>query len=63
MFFPPGAPLAYVNDGGGGGGGPSNFFRSEILAKSDFWSIKDAGIFLSCNKKKQMYFFRLRIKD
>ena len=30
-------PLTYFNDGGGGGGGgPSDFFGSEILAKSDF---------------------------
>ena len=41
----PGAPPTYFNDrtGGGGGGGPSDFFGSEILAKSDFFgSMKDA---------------------
>ena len=32
----------------GGGGSPSDFFGSEILAKSDFLGfMKDAGIFLS----------------
>ena len=40
---PPGAPLTYFNDGGG----PKDFFRSDILAKRDFFgSMKDAGIFL-----------------
>ena len=35
----------------GGGGVPSDFFGSEILAKSDlFGSMKDAGIFLCCEK-------------
>ena len=34
--FTPGAPLTYFNDGGRGRGGPSDFFGSEILAKSDF---------------------------
>ena len=30
------------------------FFRSEILAKGDFFgSMKDAGIFLGCKKKKE----------
>ena len=39
----PGAPLLYFYDGGGGG--PSDFFGSEILAKSDlFGSMKGAGI-------------------
>ena len=33
------------------GGGPSDFFRSEILAKGDFFgSMKDAGIFLGRKK-------------
>ena len=37
-----------------GGGGPSDFFGSEILAKSDFLgSMKDAGIFLGRGKKNQ----------
>ena len=37
----------------GGGGGPSNFFGSEILAKSDlFGSMKGAGIFLGHEKKQ-----------
>ena len=36
-----------------GGGGPSDFFGSEILAKSDFvGSMKDAGIFLGREKKE-----------
>ena len=40
-----------------GGGGLSDFFGSEILAKSDFlWSMKDAGIFLGHEKKKQRNF-------
>ena len=39
----PGASFTYFNDGGGG---PSDFFGSEILAKSDFvGSMKDTGIF------------------
>ena len=33
------------------GGGPSDFFGSEILAKSDFFeSMKNARIFLGCGK-------------
>ena len=47
----PGASFTYFNDGGGGG--PSDFFGSEILAKSDFvGSMKDAGIFLGREKKE-----------
>ena len=39
------------------GGGPSDFFGSEILAKSDFLgSIKDTGIFLGRGKKKKQEF-------
>ena len=50
----PGAPLTYFNEGGGGG--PSDFFGSEILAKSDFFgSMKDAGTFL-VRKKEQRDF-------
>ena len=42
------------------GGGPSNFFGSEILAKSDFFgSMKDARIFLS-HEEKQRDFLGLR---
>ena len=42
-----GAPLANFNDRGRGGEGPSEFFGSEILAKSDFFgSMKDVGISL-----------------
>ena len=49
--LPPGAPLTYFIDRGGG---PSDFFGSEILAKSDFLgSMKDAGIFLGRGKKNQ----------
>ena len=52
----PGAPLTYFNDRGG----LSDFFGSEILAKSDFFgSMKDAGIFGGC-KEKQWDFFRLQ---
>ena len=40
-------------------GGPSDFFGSEILAKSDFLgSMKDAGIFLG-HKREQRDFFGL----
>ena len=47
-----------TGDGGGGRKGyPSDFFGSEILAKSDFFgSIKDDEIFLGC-KKKQGFFW------
>ena len=56
----PGAPLTYFNDGGG----PSDFFGSEILAKSKFFgSMKDAGIFLGREKKNQRDFLGLRKKD
>ena len=42
----PGAPLTYFNDGG-----PSDFFGSEILAKSDFFgSVKDVEILLGREK-------------
>ena len=40
----------------GGGGDPSDFFGSEILAKSDFLgSMKDAGIFLVREKKYRFF--------
>ena len=53
-IFTPGAPLTYFNDGGGGG--PSDFFGSEILAKSDFFgSVKDARIFLGREKKNGIF--------
>ena len=53
-IFAPGAPLTYFNDGGGGG--PSDFFGSEILAKSDFFgSVKDARIFLGHEKKNGIF--------
>ena len=39
---------------GEGAGDPSDFFGSEILAKSDFFrSMKDARIFLGCEKKQR----------
>ena len=42
----------------GGGGCLSDFFGSEILAKSDFfWSMKDAGIFLGHEKKNRGIFW------
>ena len=48
----PGAPLTYFNDGGG----PSDVFRSEILAKGDFFgSMKDAGIFLGRKKNGEIF--------
>ena len=47
----------------GGGGVPSDFFGSEILAKSDFLgSMKDAGIFFG-REKKTDGFLGLRKKD
>ena len=47
----------------GGGGGLSDFFGSEILAKSDFFgSMKDARIFFGC-EEKQRDFLGLRKKD
>ena len=50
--------------GGGRGGGPSDFFGSEILAKSNFFgSMKDARIFLGHKKKNRGIFFGLRKKD
>ena len=49
----PGGPLTYFNDGGGG---PSDFFESEILARSNlFGSIKDAGIFWGREKKEGFF--------
>ena len=46
-----------------GGGGPSDFFGSEILAKSDlFGSMKGAGIFLG-HEKKPGIFGGLQEKD
>ena len=54
----PRASLTYFNDGGGGGGGPSDFFGSEILAKSDlFGFMKDAGFFLGCKKRTKGLFW------
>ena len=48
-----GALLTYFNDGGGRGGSEW-IFRSEILAKSDFFgSMKDAGIFWVAKKKTE----------
>ena len=48
----PGVPVTYFNIGGRGGGSPSDFFGSEILAKSDFFgSMKDTRIFLGRKKK------------
>ena len=49
-------PLTYFNDWGGGGG-LSDYFGSEILAKSDFFvSMKDAGIFFWVAKNRQRDF-------
>ena len=57
----PGAPLTFLMMGGGGG--LSDFFGSEILAKSVFFgSMKDAGIFLGCKKKRDFYGLR-KIKN
>ena len=43
---------------GEGGGSPSDFFGSEILAKSDFFrSMKDARIFLGHEKNKNKGIF------
>ena len=43
---------------GRGGGFLSDFLGTEILAKSDFFgSMKDAGIFLGHDKKKEGFFF------
>ena len=40
-----------------GGGGLSDFFGSEILAKSDFFgSLKDGRIFLGCENKQRDFF-------
>ena len=50
----PGPPLTYFNDGGGGG--PSDFFGSEILARSNlFGSMKDARIFWDREKKRGIF--------
>ena len=41
-----------------GGGGLSDFFGSEILAKSDFFgSLKCTGIFLGCEKEDRGIFW------
>ena len=45
-----------------GGRGPSDFFGSEILAKSDFWVYERRWDFLG-REKKQRNFFGLRKKD
>ena len=69
----PGAPLTYFKDGeGGGGGGPSDFFGSEILAKSglrkkkqrDFWGLrkKDYGIFWGMLKNVVIFLGRQTLK-
>ena len=43
--------------GGGGGGSLSDFLGSEILAKNDFFgSMKDARIFLGCEKRTKGFF-------
>ena len=61
----PEVPLTYFNDGGGGGG-LSDFFGSEILAKSvwvyerhrDFSGLrkKHRGSFLGCEKRTKGFF-------
>ena len=55
----PEVPLTYFNDGGGGG--LSDFFGSEILAKS-VWVYERHRDF-SGLRKKQREFFGLRKKD
>ena len=46
----------------GGGGGPSDFFGSEILAKSIFLgSRKDAGSFMGREKKAEGFFWLAKI--
>ena len=58
-------PLTYFNDGEGGGG-LSDFFGSEILAKSDFFvSMKDAGIFFGSQKTDRGIFWvvKKRLRD
>ena len=48
----PGAPLTYFNDGRG----PKDFSGSDILARRDFFgSMKDAGIFLDCEKNTGIF--------
>ena len=54
-FFGPGAPLAYFNDGGV----RVILFGSDILPSDSFGSMKDAGIFLGHEKKKNRDFFGL----
>ena len=51
---PPGAPLPYFNDGGGEE--ISNFFWSEILAKSDFLGLWKTPGFFGVSKKKEWDF-------
>ena len=46
--FPAQGPHSHILMTGVGEGVPKDFFRSEILAKRDyFWVYQDAGIFLS----------------
>ena len=62
----PGVPLTYFNDGAGGGGDPSDFWGSEILAKSDFlWfyerhrdfiGLQKNRDFLGCKKRTKGFF-------
>ena len=72
ISFPliPRAPLTHFN--GGGGGGPSDFFGSEILAKSDFFGsmiyagiflgrvIKTEVCFLGCEKRTKGFFWECK---
>ena len=55
----PRAPLIYFNDegGGGGGGSPSDFFGSEILAKSFFCVSRkiNRGIFWAAKKRSDIF--------
>ena len=47
-----------MTGGGGGGEGPTDFFGSEISAKSDsFGPMKDAGIFFGLRKRSKGYFW------
>ena len=62
--YPRGPTHIFSNDGGGGMRGPSDFLRSEILTKGDFFGyMKDAGIFLGHKKKKRRDFFWVEKKN
>ena len=57
MYPRPHSHILITGAGVGRGGGPSDFFGSEILAKSDFFrSMKDARIFLGRERKTEGFF-------